>query len=467
MGALFLPVQRGGWHRRHMRARILSVTVLLVLAAVGAPVAVPAQARVAAICRGLAVTIEGQPNTTITGTPGDDVILAPFGSHGSVDAGAGHDVVCVVPGARLPDYPDGPMYTVRGGDGDDIVDSTGLLADTGALFVPADAGSDTLYGGPAAELSYSFATDGRPSQVDDSPDVFLTGGGNDVVISGRLGSANPDVIDLGPGDDILGYAGTGAAPGGRVDGGPGRDRLAPTSIDLVDPPEDPLPAGDLVFDARTGLATLAGAPYLTFAGFEEYSFFEVGPSHRVTFRGTAAPEQVSVGQGVQDIRLGAGDDVLRQGFGALPPGAVRGGPGHDRIGLGVDRGIVVELDGLAVYGAGSSRVELAVIGFEDAVVHGRRVVLYGTRADNLLVVRTIGRALVTGKGGDDDLRLGIVAGRPGRDRLRLASGGPGDDVLRGSPLDDVLTGGPGHDRAFGHRGRDVCTAEVRRGCERR
>ena len=287
-----------------------------------------------------------------------------------------------------------------------------------------------------------------------------------MVNSGRLGSPNPDVIDLGPGDDILGYAGTGAVDGGRVDGGPGHDWLAPTSIDPVDPPDDPLPAGDLVFDARTGLATLAGAPYLTWTGIEEYSFFEVGPSHRVTFLGTAAAERVSVGRGVQDIRLGGGDDVLRQGYGALPPGAVRGGPGHDRIGLDVNRGIEVALGGLAVYGAGSTRVELAVGGFEDAVVHGRRAVLSGTNADNLLVARTTGRALVTGKGGDDDLRLGVVVGRAARDVLRLASGGSGDDVLRGSPLDDVLTGGPGHDRAFGRRGRDVCTAEVRRGCER-
>ena len=372
----------------------------------------------------------------------------------------------MVPGVPVPGYPDGPTYTVTGGDGDDIVDSTGLLPDSGALFVPADPGSDSLYGGPARELSFSFSHDGRPSQIDDDADVFLTGDGHDVVNSGRLGSPNPDVIDLGPGDDILGYAGTGAVDGGRVDGGPGHDWLAPTSIDPVDPPDDPLPAGDLVFDARTGLATLAGAPYLTWTGIEEYSFFEVGPSHRVTFLGTAAAERVSVGRGVQDIRLGGGDDVLRQGYGALPPGVVRGGPGHDRIELDVNRGIEVSLGGLAVYGAGSMRVELAVGGFEDAVVHGRRAVLSGTNADNLLVARTIRRAFVTGKGGDDDLRLGVVVGRPEHDVLRLASGGSGDDVLRGSSLDDVLTGGPGDDRAFGRRGRDVCTAEVRRGCER-
>ena len=174
------------------------------------------------------------------------------------------------------------------------------------------------------------------------------------------------------------------------------------------------------FDARKGLATLGGAPYLTWTGIEEYSFFEVGPSHRVTFLGTAAAERVSVGRGVQDIRLGGGDDVLRQGYGALPPGAVRGGPGHDRIGLDVNRGIEVALGGLAVYGAGATRVELAVGGFEDAVVHGRRAVLSGTNADNLLVARTTGRALVTGKGGDDDLRLGVVV-RPCRAR-RVATG---------------------------------------------
>ena len=235
-----------------MHPRILALAALLAAPLVATPTSVHA----AATCRGLAVTIEGQPNTTITGTPGDDVILAPYASSGSVDAGAGDDVICVVP----------------------------------------DASTDTHYA-----------------------------------------STYP----------------------------------------------------------------------------------------------------------------------------------VKAGRGEDTIVLAVDSDLDVRLDASATFDIGDQHLQVGLRGFEDAVVSGHRVVVYGTRADNHLVVRSTDGVLLTGKEGDDVLRLGVVAGVPNHDGLRLASGGPGDDVLTGSPLDDVLTGGPGHDRAVGHAGKDVCTAEVRKSCELR
>ncbi len=236
-----------------MHARIVALAALLVAPLAAAPTAVHA----VATCRGLAVTIEGQPNTTISGTPGDDVILAPYGSSGSVDAGAGNDVVCVVP---------------------------------------------------------------------------------DVSVPGEL------------------YA---------------------------------------------------------------------------------------------------------------PTYPVHAGPGEDTIVLDVDSDIDVKVDTAATFDVGDQDLEVGLSGFENAVVSGRRVVVYGTKADNRLVARSTDGALLTGKDGNDVLRLGVVAGQDNHDGLRLASGGPGNDVLTGSPLDDVLTGGPGRDRATGHAGKDVCTAEVRKSCERR
>ena len=163
-------------------------------------------------------------------------------------------------------------------------------------------------------------------------------------------------------------------------------------------------------------------------------------------------------------KAGAGDDVICVVAGPDPSSyAVAGGPGNDTVVLSVDVDIDVKLDQSATWG--SSAVGLA--GVENAVVTGRKAVVYGTKADNRLVVRSTDGALLTGKEGDDVLRLGVVAGVPNHDGLRLASGGPGNDVLTGSPLDDVLTGGPGHDRAVGHAGKDVCTAEVRKSCELR
>jgi Ca2+-binding RTX toxin-like protein len=233
-----------------MHARILALTALLAAPLVATPTSVHA----AATCHGLAVTIEGQPDTTITGTPGDDVILAPYASSGSVNAGAGDDVVCVV----------------------------------------VDASADTLY--------------------------------------------------------------------------------APTY-------------------------------------------------------------------------------------------PVRAGGGEDTIVLVVDSDIDVKLDSSATWDVGDVHLQVGLGSLEDAVVSGHRVNVYGTKADNHLVARSTDGALLTGKDGDDVLWLGVVAGVPNHDGLRLASGGPGNDVLTGSPVDDVLTGGPGHDRAVGRAGKDVCTAEVRRSCE--
>ena len=203
----------------------------VVLAAIALPAgllsAAPSAVAQAATCRGLTATIEGAANASITGTAGDDVIVAPYGSFGFVNAGDGNDVVCVVPGDALPDYEDLPSFTVQAGEGDDIIDSTALTADHGSLFVPSSAGRDAFYGGPEQDQVTIPAVNGVPSVVDTEADVFVTGAGNDLVMSGSLGLPNPDVIDAGDGDDVVLYAGTGATGEGRVAGGAGRDRCSP------------------------------------------------------------------------------------------------------------------------------------------------------------------------------------------------------------------------------------------------
>jgi Ca2+-binding RTX toxin-like protein len=187
-----------------------------------------------------------------------------------------------------------------------------------------------------------------------------------------------------------------------------------------------------------------------------------------TVRGTPGDDVALVTYGSSGrFDAGNGDDLVCVVPGAEAPGSgsyvVTGGHGTDTVVFDVDVDIDVKLDRSATWG--NSEVGLA--GLENAVVSGRRVVVYGTKADNLLVARSTDGALLTGKDGDDVLRLGLVAGGDNHDGLRLASGGPGNDVLTGSPVDDVLTGGPGHDRAVGRAGKDVCTAEVRRSCELR
>jgi Ca2+-binding RTX toxin-like protein len=182
--------------------------------------------------------------------------------------------------------------------------------------------------------------------------------------------------------------------------------------------------------------------------------------------GTSGDDVVLAPYGSEgSVHAGGGDDLVclvPSGTGIVSY-SVKGGPGDDTIVLDVDVDIDVKLDRAATWAGG----EIGLAGLENAVVSGARVVVYGTKADNRLVARSTTGALLTGKDGDDILRLGVVTAGDNHDGLRLASGGPGDDVVTGSPLDDVLTGGPGHDRAVGHRGKDVCTAEVRRSCELR
>jgi Ca2+-binding RTX toxin-like protein len=177
--------------------------------------------------------------------------------------------------------------------------------------------------------------------------------------------------------------------------------------------------------------------------------------------GTPGDDVILVGAGTQErVDAGAGDDLVCVAADAAVPTVV-GGAGADTIVLAVAVDIEVKLGRSAQWGD----TEVGLSGLENAVVSGRRTNVYGTRGDNVLVARSTDGALLTGKEGDDVLRLGLVPGVTNHDGLRLASGGPGNDVLRGSPVRDVLTGGPGRDKAVGHGGKDVCTAEVRKSCE--
>jgi hypothetical protein len=103
--------------------------------------------------------------------------VAPYGSFGFVSAGAGNDVVCVVPGQPLPDYEEMPSMSVQVGGGGDVIDSTALTADPGSLFVPSSNGRDAFYGGPEQGQATIPAVNGVPPVDDTEVDVFVTGAG--------------------------------------------------------------------------------------------------------------------------------------------------------------------------------------------------------------------------------------------------------------------------------------------------
>jgi hypothetical protein len=133
--------------------------VLVVVA--GPFAAVPGAQGAAATCRGLPVTIKGQSGTVVEGTPGDDVILAPYGTWAGVNAGAGDDVICIVPAPPDSGFSEAG-FMAKGGDGDDIVDSTALPADhysvqvhlNGDDLLTGSRKADVLIGGPGFDTAH-------------------------------------------------------------------------------------------------------------------------------------------------------------------------------------------------------------------------------------------------------------------------------------------------------------------------
>ena len=118
--------------------------------------------------------------------------------------------------------------------------------------------------------------------------------------------------------------------------------LFPTALDPVDPPDDPLPPGGVVFDARTGMATVAGAPYLTWTGIDDYQLGDIEQNH-VVFLGSARPEHVTLSRGTVNVRLGGGDDSVSHYYPSLPDGVVYGEAGHDLLHVDVRGTAFVDL----------------------------------------------------------------------------------------------------------------------------
>ena len=117
---------------------------------------------------------------------------------------------------------------------------------------------------------------------------------------------------------------------------------------------------------------------------------------------------------------------------------------------------------LGLSGALVSLVAVAALGFYAPVsgesgpkCGGKSATIVGTaRSDRLH--GTAGADVIVARAGADH-----IEGRGGKD---VICGNRGKDVARGDRGNDRLYGGHGFDRAKGGRGRDVCRAEVTRGC---
>ena len=152
-------------------------------------------------CSGRVATIVSAA-ATITGTAGNDVIIATGSAGQTIRSGRGNDVIC---GSVGPDriFADDGNDTVLSGNGDDVVD-----AGNGNDTVDAGAGRDNVIGGAGNDAVTAGA--GIDRVTGDAGNDRITGNeGSDTLIGGigndaLHGGASSDIIDPGTGSNSCG-----------------------------------------------------------------------------------------------------------------------------------------------------------------------------------------------------------------------------------------------------------------------
>lgn len=300
-------------------------TVLALLLATPVTTLLPgsAAAHAATTCRGLPATIEASSGV-VTGTPGNDVIVVS-GTVIKVDAGEGHDVVCLVDNVKLAE---GDRLDVNAGAGDDVVDASraGFASDT-TLGLGADQ-----FLGSAFRDRVSVGWEG-----DVGPDDVRTEAGNDVL---SVGPGNVVLARLGAGNDVVGFSTSYAGPGSEFLMGGGRDRLgfsdawdAPGSGEtslVADLTKGYVKWRDVTSTVRSAEDIWATARRIVVRGTSAANWFwSVGCD--VTFRGRGGADDflmtTTVAIDHQPFRCEAGE--VRRAFGNRGDDFLRGGRGHD------------------------------------------------------------------------------------------------------------------------------------------
>jgi len=430
-------------------------------------------------------TCQGRVVTTIgdTGTDGDDVMVVGPGQR-SVSTGAGNDLVCI----RLGDDTRRSLY-LDTGPGDDVVRNE-TTASERVAYVTLGLGADTYVGSDATTDYVYTGADSWGGVSDTEKDVVDTRGGDDAVTSGSVapGTPNLDVITTGVGDDGVSWAGEQAD--GRVDLGAGGNRLTLYSG---------WAGSDVDIDAPASLVSVDDRPVLRWTG--EVTDYALQYTHlRTTFTGAALDEHLTFWPSQRDQKgppssvsdpglrldadMGAGDDRLQ--FLDAAGGRWVGGPGRDRLGMSRCQVADVRIGGdyeCEDEGRARTTYSGSMDAWEKVTVPGWHLRVTGTPGPD--DIRTYGaRNRIDGRGGDDVIAIPTAAGVGKKALVGVVKGGAGDDLIRGSYLrdrllggsgddrifgkrsDDVIRGGAGRDRAFGGPGRDSCSAEVRRTCER-
>ena len=396
---------------------------------------------------------------TVTGTAGDDALLAGGPGDDTLRGGMGDDVLVGGPGSdSLSGGPgqDTAFYGYAGG-GVTVNLTTGQAEGAeaqGDVFVPGPHTVTDVLGRPQRLVDIEHLHGSGHADVltghalantlhgDAGEDVLHGGAGNDWLIGG----AGADVIHGGVGFDTVSYAGSpvgvtvnladGTGLGGDAQGDtfPGVKTLRATDA-----------AGRLQLVQVSDIEYLDGSPYPdTLVGDGGPNRLE-GRGGDDTLHGGGGDDWLAGEAGGDVLHGGAGDDTAS--YRSSPAGVVV------RLHSGQARGGDAEGDAFAltdtitVTGEDGAPMTVAVPDIEHLHGSGHADVLAGDGRDNVLDGGAGDDILYGGPDGGDDTLWGGVAD----DRL---FGGLGDETLRGGAGDDTLWGGPGDDVLDGGRTGD-------------
>ncbi|MEH6672846.1 MAG: Hint domain-containing protein [Sulfitobacter sp.] len=345
-------------------------------------------------------------------------------------------------------YFDAPVGSVDDGAGNDL-----LLGDEGDDFIDGGAGDDTLFGG-------------------NDDDTLVGGDGNDQLTGGE----GKDKISGGAGKDTI----FGGNYGDEVDGGAGgfdSDPSQNTDDDTLDLTGLNFRLRDLTPDSngngQNGTVDLYNADGSSAGSFKfteiEHIIGEeiAGPVDGLDSGETMQPEytdaqgdQIDGTDGINDTIFGnGGDDTIDSGLG---DDTVDGGSGDDTFALtdGIDNDVIIGGESGETTGdvIDSTAVDddLTVTFTDDeegTLTNGSGITEF-SEIEKLELGG--GDDTVTGSGGDEHVLTGdgndVVNAGSGDDTI---DGQGGDDIIDGGGYDDSLIGGDGNDSLVGGSGNDV------------
>lgn len=254
----------------------------------------------------------------------------------------------------------------------------------------------------------------------------------------------------------------------------GNDVVSGDSDPRSQGPDDDDPSNGSQYNNESRLVLNAGGVTATNAA---------GLVHRFEVLGTDLADEVTTGDGADDIDVrdgtnvvttnggddnvnagddadvidtGAGNDIVTAGDG---DNEISTGTGDDNVTTGVGDDTVTTGDGNDTVSTSAGADDIETGAGDDNVNGGSGddTITTGSGDDN-----------VTGGSGDDDIETGAgedtVDGNSGSDTISTgagddtANGGSGDDTLTGGAGDDALDGDGGDDSLFGNQGDDLLTA---------